>query len=80
MPWNPARWFIEGEVDLEYIQENLRKWGPVLAGALFGAGGWPARLPLQLPPAAGGGGVLVCTVWALTFCQQAWHYCLLALA
>lgn len=30
-------------MDWDYIQENLGKWGPVLAGALFGAGGWRRR-------------------------------------
>lgn len=27
-------------MDWDYIQENLGKWGPALAGALFGAGWW----------------------------------------
>lgn len=36
--FNLARWFIEGEVDWEYWNEQLGRWGPVVAGALFGAG------------------------------------------
>lgn len=38
MPFNLAKWFIEGEVDWDYYQELLQSWGPALAGALFGAG------------------------------------------
>lgn len=40
MPFNLAKWFIEGEVDWDYYQELLQSWGPALAGALFGAGWW----------------------------------------
>lgn len=40
MPFNLAKWFIEGEVDWDYWNEQLAQWGPVLAGALFGAGWW----------------------------------------
>lgn len=39
-PFNPARWFIEGEVDWDAYREWLNKWGPALAGALFAAGWW----------------------------------------
>ncbi|EFN52202.1 hypothetical protein CHLNCDRAFT_139017 [Chlorella variabilis] len=38
--FNLAKWFIEGEVDWDYYNEQLRQWGPVAAGALFGAGWW----------------------------------------
>ena len=38
MPTSLARWFIEGDVDWDYINEQLGQWGPVIAGALFGAG------------------------------------------
>jgi hypothetical protein len=42
--FNLAKWFIEGEVDWDYWQQQLSEWGPVAAGALFGAGervgGW----------------------------------------
>lgn len=38
--FNPARWFIEGEVDWDAYREWLNKWGPALAGALFAAGWW----------------------------------------
>jgi hypothetical protein len=33
-----ASWFIYGDIDWEWWQENTRKWSPVVAGALFGAG------------------------------------------
>lgn len=35
-----AEWFIYGEVDWEYCIENLKEWGPIVSGALFGAGWW----------------------------------------
>lgn len=38
MGFNLAKWFIEGEVDWDYWNEQLAQWGPVVAGALFGAG------------------------------------------
>ncbi|KAI7842783.1 hypothetical protein COHA_003529 [Chlorella ohadii] len=39
-PFNLARWFIEGEVDYDWWLGQLQSWGPVVAGALFGAGWW----------------------------------------
>ena len=33
-----AAWFIYGDIDWEWWQENARKWSPVVSGALFGAG------------------------------------------
>lgn len=33
-----ADWFIHGEVDWEVLEEHARRWGPILAGAFFGAG------------------------------------------
>ena len=33
-----ATWFIHGEIDWDWWQENARKWSPVVSGALFGAG------------------------------------------
>jgi hypothetical protein len=35
---NLAKWFIEGEVDWDYWQQQLQQWGPLVAGAVFGAG------------------------------------------
>jgi hypothetical protein len=39
-----ASWFIYGDLDWEWVGSLARKWGPVLAGAFFGAG----RLKLEL--------------------------------
>ena len=33
-----ATWFIHGEIDWEWWHEGARKWSPVIAGGLFGAG------------------------------------------
>ncbi len=33
-----AEWFIYGEVDWTYWESKLKEWGPLLAGALMGAG------------------------------------------
>ncbi len=41
-----AAWFIYGDIDWEWWQENTRKWSPLFAGALFGAG---ESLFLELP-------------------------------
>ncbi len=41
-----VEWFIYGEVDWQYWQEKLKEWGPILAGALMGAGGWTCQ-PLR---------------------------------
>lgn len=73
----PRRWFIEGEVDWEAWGESLGRWGPVIAGVLFGAGGslggggsagrtW---VPAGCGKAAGGipkclpGTTICCMVW-----------------
>jgi len=33
-----ADWFIHGDVDWDEVEEACRKWGSLVAGALFGAG------------------------------------------
>lgn len=50
-----AEWWIYGEVDWERYAELLRQWGPLLAGALYGAGqrgghhpGWAPHCLLPL--------------------------------
>lgn len=35
-----ASWFIHGDLDWEWFGSVARKWGPVLAGGLFGAAWW----------------------------------------
>ena len=35
-----ADWFIHGDIDWEWFQQNGRKWSPVISGALFGAAWW----------------------------------------
>lgn len=60
--FNLAKWFIEGEVDWDYWNEKLGQWGPVLAGALFGAGVPPSSLP---PPGHTASGTTLDTSWRI---------------
>lgn len=62
MPFNLAKWFIEGEVDWDYYQELLQSWGPALAGALFGAGGRAL--------ARASGRELLCWLYSISLCRQ----------
>ena len=57
-----AEWWIYGEVDWERYAELLRQWGPLLAGALYGAG-QRRRPPPWLGP----------TLPAATHCRPAEH-------
>lgn len=76
MPFNLAKWFIEGEVDWDYYQELLQSWGPALAGALFGAGA------CSVGSVVAGASTLQCRVWHAsmrrnpTLCSE--HCCLAA--
>jgi hypothetical protein len=49
---NVAERFIYGEIDWDYVQAKLKEWGPVMAGALFGAGdtGVPEIIRWQSSP------------------------------
>jgi hypothetical protein len=51
MPGYVARWFIEGDVDWDAWNEQLQRAGPLLAGALFGAG-WCCWLDSMIYQAA----------------------------